>query len=105
MALLVFHHWVVRWQKPNVPFAGRLSYYTDAQRRGLTAFCGVAGAFLSKDGKARTERRQSAIFSTPQMQIACVELNSLREGLLIANFQIIIIKFRFRMLNGSSSSL
>ena len=35
----------------------------------------------------------------------CVELNSLREGLLIANFQIIIIKFRFRMLNGSSSSL
>ncbi len=41
----------------------------------------------------------------PEFRVRSVELNSLREELLIANFQIIIIKFRFRMLNGSSSSL
>ncbi|MDY0091016.1 MAG: hypothetical protein RBR78_11705 [Flavobacteriaceae bacterium] len=32
MALLVFQRWAVCRQKPNVPFAGRLSFYTDAQR-------------------------------------------------------------------------
>ena len=37
MALLVFAYWLVCRQKPNVPFAGRLSFYTDAQRLRLVA--------------------------------------------------------------------
>ncbi len=39
MALLVFQRWAVYRQKPNVPFASQLSFYTDAQLLNMRKFC------------------------------------------------------------------
>ena len=46
-----FERWLVSRKKPNVPFAGRLSFYTDAQRAAYWRWAG----FLALNFNRRTE--------------------------------------------------